>query len=103
MKLRTRLQLYPFLRLSVALMAGIVVADQLGERVAVAHWLWLVVGFLALAMAASRLRKARWTWVQGLFLMVTTFFLGATLVCLEHGRLRVTLSADGIGYEAVVA
>ena len=103
MKLRTRLQLYPFLRLSVALMAGIVVADQLGERVAVAHWLWLVVGFLALAMAASRLRKARWTWVQGLFLMVTTFFLGATLVCLEHGRLRVTLSADDIGYEAVVA
>lgn len=102
MKLRTRLQIYPFLRLSVAMMAGIVVADQFGERVAVANWLWLVVGFLALAMAASRLHEARWTWVQGLFLMFTTFFLGATLVSLAHGRLRVSLSADSVGYGAVV-
>ena len=103
MKLRVRLQFYPFLRLVVALMAGIVVADQLGERVAMTSWLWHVVASLAVALAVSRLRTERRIWVEGLFLMLATFFLGATSVSLVHDRLRVALSASPVDYGAVVS
>lgn len=102
MKLRIRLQLYPFLRLVVALMAGIVVADPLAGRVAVACWLCLAAGALALALAVSHRRSSQRPWVQGLFLLLATFFLGATLVSQTHRRLRVVLSAEPVDYGAVV-
>ncbi len=103
MMLRTRLQLAPFLRLVVVLMAGIVVADLVGERVAVASWLWPAVVSLVLAMATAWLRNVQRVWVQGPLLMVATFFLGATMVALAHSRLRVSLSTEPVEYGAVVA
>lgn len=102
MKLRTRLLSYPFLRLVVALMTGIVAADGLGERVTAARWQWLGVGSLALAVAASWLRDAWRTGSQSLLILFTTFFLGATLVSQTTGRLRVALSAVPVDYGAVV-
>jgi len=103
MKLHIRLQFYPFLRLVMALIAGIVTADGLGERVPVACWLAFAMCALVLSMVASKLCDRHRTWVQSLFLLLTTCLLGATLVGLCHRRLRVTLSAAPVDYGAVVA
>lgn len=102
MKMHNRLQLYPFLRLVVALMAGIVVADGLGECVATVWWLWLGVATVALAVAASWLRGTWRTGAQSLLLLLATFLLGATLVSQSGDRLRVALSAAPVDYSAVV-
>ena len=102
MKLRDHLELYPFLRLVVVLMAGIVAADNLGEGVSDSCWRWLLLAFLALTVVAKWFREGVRPWSQSVLLLLTVFFLGATLTRQAHRRLHVELSAGAVSYGAVV-
>lgn len=102
MEMHCRLELYPFLCLAMALMAGIVVADGVCEMVAGISWLWLAVVSLVLTIASSWFREVPRMWAQSALLLLTAFFLGATLLSQSRSRLRVNLSADYVDYAAVV-
>ncbi len=102
MDMRQRLQLCPLLRLAVALLVGIVVADGAGKAVTADCWLWLAVAALALAAGASWLRDEQGAWTQGTLLLLTTFFVGATLMGQARSRLRVALPPGPVDYAAVV-
>lgn len=91
------LQLFPLMRVAVALIAGMVVAFEWGGGVPV--WVWLVV---MAAAAVSAALTSRWAVAQSSSILLSFFFLGAFLMTRQNDAMSVALPEGERTYEAVI-
>ena len=89
-------QLFPLLRLAVALILGVVA----GYETALPPGVWLA-GMLVAVVACVVLHRQ--PIAQGVAICLSFFLLGATLVVRQKQRLSQPLPADEVSYQAVVA
>ncbi len=96
-----RIQSYPFFRIGMMLVGGILVADALRSVVASVEWQWLFVGILFLSLVAWFGLKAH-PIVQTTLLLALLFTGGAwRMSCYEEG-LECDFTGEQEDYEAVV-
>ena len=89
-------QLFPLLRLALALILGVVV----GYETAVSPGVWLV-GLLVAVVACVVLQRQ--PIAQGVAICLSFFLLGASLMVRQKQRLSLPLPVDEVSYQAVVA
>ncbi len=97
MDTRGRLQLFPLLRIAVALAVGIVIGHETGV---LSQELWLAG--LVVAVLATLLSRRRELW-QGALMMVSFVFLGGFLITRQNAFYDRPLPEGYVTYNAVVA
>ena len=96
MKTNGRIQLFPFFRVAIALILGIVAGESSVGCIPIIGLYATLIGILT---AVFLVRKFIF---QSVMLLFATFVLGMLLVCLEESRLSVNLPEDEKVYEAVI-
>ena len=102
MKLRNPLELNTLLRLAAMLIAGIAVADGVGDAVPAQCWVWAMGVAVVLMVGAFWLHGAQRARSQSLLLLAVAFLLGAARLGHTREHLAVALSDTPVCYEAVV-
>ena len=91
------LQLYPLLRMALAMAAGIFVAYEWASPFPVWAWLAASAGCIAVAVACRR-----WAVAQGCLIMASCFFLGAFLLARQLQSLERVLPEEKTACTAVL-
>ena len=91
------LQLYPLLRMALAMAAGIFVAYEWASPFPVWAWLAASAGCIAVAVACRR-----WAVAQGCLIMASCFFLGAFLLARQLQSLERALPEEKTACTAVL-
>ena len=94
-------QMYPFLRIAVVLVAGIMTGDVLYGHVSVRLVLWILVALVCATVVAYK--KADGKKLTTLLLMLDVFVIGIWNVGRVEQRLDVPLNRGVEMYDAVVA
>ena len=91
------LQLYPLLRMALAMAAGIFVAYEWASPFPV--WAWLAASAVCIAVAVA---CRRWAVAQGCLIMASCFFLGAFLLARQLQSLERVLPEEKTACTAVL-
>ena len=94
-------QMYPFLRIAIVLVAGIMTGDVLYGHVSVRLVLWILVALVCATVVAYK--KADGKKLTTLLLMLDVFVLGIWNVGRVEQRLDVPINRGAEMYDAVVA
>lgn len=94
-------QMYPFLRIAIVLVAGIMTGDVLYGHVSVRLVLWILVALVCATVVAYK--KADGKKLTTLLLMLDVFVLGIWNVGMVEQRLDVPINRGAEMYDAVVA
>jgi competence protein ComEC len=87
----------PLLRVALALIAGILMADALGAAVPLPLWLSLLAADVVALVVIAR----RHTVAQGVLLLVGVALVGGALTVHRARTLQFSCAQDDVGYEAV--
>ena len=99
MHTNSKIQLYPMLRLVIALIAGIVVADIIG---CVAQPLYWMIAMITTLITALLLYKQEREKEQTIFILITVLLLGGYLTCNEERNMNQDLPTGPQTYEGVI-
>ena len=98
MKTLDGLQLYPLVRVALALIIGLVIGYSIGA--VVSAWGWILATFVVLiATVACR----RWQTVQSCLLLITVIFFGISCLSIQQNKLNISIPQEKQLSEAVVA
>lgn len=98
MKANGHLQMFPFLRVCLVFILGIVTAVRLQHDMGMGVWLCVA----ALSAMATLLARRSEVW-QSVLVMASFFFIGGTLACRSIRMSQPPLPGSAVEYEAVVA
>ncbi|MBQ8046372.1 MAG: ComEC/Rec2 family competence protein [Prevotella sp.] len=91
------LQLCPFLRVTIAFILGILLADWAGGNVSPPTWLWMLAGVVVLTCAAWR-----WKTAQSVAVLLSFVVLGAWIMSSYASSLRTSLPQERTLYKAIL-
>ena len=97
MRTNNKIQLYPMLRLVIALTAGIIAADIIGTCLRPLYWLMAMAVTLAAALLLQKKEN-----LQTLFILVTVMLLGAYMKCDNETELQCKLPTGSQTYKGVI-
>lgn len=100
MKISRPIQLYPFLRIALCLIVGILLGDATANMVVIAMWRWLFVGLLSTSIILYICRRA--AIAQTLLVFCVIVIVGAWRVAYHEQQQRCTFSGKEEPFEAVV-
>lgn len=93
-----KIQLFPLLRIAIALGLGVVTGDGVGDRLPV--WVWLsVLGAMLIPLCFMRFRPV----TETCMLYSAVFVFGGWITVLKEKQLRIVLPDHEMEYEAIVA
>lgn len=92
-----KIQLFPLLRIAIALVLGVVAGDGVGDRLPV--WIWLsMLGAMLVPLCFTRFKPV----TETCLIYAAVFVLGAWITTLKEAQLRIVLPDDEVEYQAVV-
>lgn len=97
LRTNSKIQLYPLVRIAAMLIAGIISGEQLKDLISPSAWLLLTGGgiFFAFVLRQHCI-------VQGIFIMLSSFFFGGYLIANSEKSLIFPLPENETEYEAVL-